>query len=95
MWFTKDTKDCRPCMCVSDDKGATWSTPRRLIDCPGYGFLNLCACLIGGQSIYAGGALRDSGIPLNRLFQLSVISLVFCALLLLLIKTNPPPPAWK
>jgi MFS family permease len=55
----------------------------------GYGFLNLCACLVGGVSIYAGGALRDSGIPLNRLFQFAAISLVFCGGLLCLIKTEP------
>lgn len=55
----------------------------------GYGFLNLCACLVGGLSIYAGGALRDSGIPLNRLFQFAAVSLVFCGGLLCLIKTEP------
>jgi MFS family permease len=54
-----------------------------------YGFLNLCACLVGGISIYAGGALRDSGTPLNRLFQFAAISLVFCSWLLLRIKTDP------
>lgn len=54
----------------------------------GYGFLNLCACLVGGLSIYAGGALRDTGIPLNRLFQFTAVSLFLCALLLLFIRTD-------
>lgn len=54
----------------------------------GYGFLNFCACLVGGLSIYAGGALRDTGIPLNRLFQFSAVSLFFCAFILLFIRTD-------
>jgi len=34
----------------------------------GYGVLNLCANVIGGVGIYAGGALRDAHIDLSRLF---------------------------
>lgn len=54
-----------------------------------YGFLNLCACLVGGISIYVGGALRDTGISLTRLFEFSAASLVFCGWLLFLIKREP------
>ncbi len=58
----------------------------------GYGVLNLCSAVIGGLSIYAGGALRDGGIPLPRLFQFSAASLLVCALLLFFIRTRPAPP---
>jgi len=57
----------------------------------GYGLLNLCACVVGGVSIYAGGWMRDRGINLPRLFQFAALSLAFCAVLLLLMRTTPRP----
>ena len=57
----------------------------------GYGVLNLCSAGIGGLSIYVGGALRDGGIPLPRLFQFSGASLLLCALLLFLIRPRAEP----
>jgi MFS family permease len=54
----------------------------------GYGVLNLCSCVVGGVSIYIGGALRDAHIDVNRLFQFAAASLVVCAVLLLSIKTK-------
>jgi MFS family permease len=55
----------------------------------GYGMLNLCACFVGGMSIYLGGALRDSGIHLVHLFELAGASMLVCMVLLLLIRTGP------
>lgn len=54
----------------------------------GYGLLNLCACFVGGVSIYAGGALRDRGIDLVRLFEFTGVCLLLCVGLLLLIRTD-------
>lgn len=54
----------------------------------GYGVLNLCACLIGGASIYAGGWLRDSQISVVRIFQFGAACFVISLLLLFLIKPN-------
>jgi len=54
----------------------------------GYGILNLFACLIGGATIYAGGALRDAQVDLSRVFQCAAISLLLCAGLLFLVKPS-------
>lgn len=51
----------------------------------GMGVLNLFGCLAGGTAIYAGGALRDAQVNVNRLFQFGVIGLVLGAILLLFI----------
>lgn len=48
----------------------------------GYGFLNLCSCIIGGIGIYAAGALRDGQVNLNLIFQAAALSMVVCAWLL-------------
>lgn len=40
----------------------------------GYGLLNLCACVVGGASIYAGGVLRDAEVNVVRVFQLGGLS---------------------
>lgn len=48
----------------------------------GYGVLNLCSCLIGGLTIYAGGMLRDAKIDVSRIFQVGAVSVVVCAVLL-------------
>lgn len=48
----------------------------------GYGVLNMCACLVGGLTIYAGGALRDAKIDVSTIFHFGAGSIVVCALLL-------------
>ncbi len=52
----------------------------------GYGFLNLCSCVIGGIGIYAAGALRDGQVNLTLIFQVAALSMVICALLLFRLK---------
>jgi MFS family permease len=59
----------------------------------GYGILNLFACEIGGATIYAGGALRDAHVDVNKLFEFGAVSLLLCGLLLFLIKPRPGIPA--
>lgn len=48
----------------------------------GYGILNLCSCVVGGATIYAGGAMRDAKINVNTIFLGGAASVVVCALLL-------------
>jgi hypothetical protein len=50
--------------------------------------LNLFASLIGGLTIYAGGALRDAKVNVNHVFQFSAGGLLLCALLLFLVKPS-------
>ena len=52
----------------------------------GYGILNLFSTLVGGLTIYAGGALRDADVDLSRFFQCAAISLAICAGLLAMVK---------
>ena len=52
----------------------------------GFGVLNLFACLVGGATIYAGGALRDARVDISKLFQFGAFGLVGCAALLLFVK---------
>lgn len=52
----------------------------------GYGLLNLCSCVIGGLSLYAGGALRDAHVNVNHLFLWSGVSILVCAGLMYLVK---------
>ena len=52
----------------------------------GYGFLNLCGCIIGGIGIYVAGALRDSQVNLNIIFQVAALSMIVCAFLLFRLK---------
>jgi len=56
----------------------------------GYGVLNLFSCVIGGLSLYAGGALRDAHVNVNNLFMWSAASILVCAALMFLVK---PPRA--
>jgi MFS family permease len=51
----------------------------------GYGVLNLCACIVGGATIYAGGALRDAAVNVSTVFQFGAASVVVCAGLLFLL----------
>ncbi|WP_353197292.1 MFS transporter [Parapedobacter defluvii] len=57
----------------------------------GYGFLNLCSCVIGGIGIYIAGALRDEQVNLTLIFQLAALSMVVCALLLFRLKPKAKP----
>ena len=52
----------------------------------GYGVLNLFGCLVGGITIYAGGALKDMNVNLSSLFQFASGSLLVCALVLFVVK---------
>jgi len=52
----------------------------------GYGVLNFFSCLVGGLTIYAGGALRDANVNVSHVFQLAAISLLVCAGILFLVK---------
>lgn len=52
----------------------------------GYGVLNLCACIVGGITIYVGGALRDAQIAVSDIFLFGAASIVVCAVLLSFVK---------
>jgi len=54
----------------------------------GYGVLNLFGCLVGGLTIYAGGALRDRQVNLSVLFQVAAACLAVCAVLLFFVKPS-------
>ena len=47
-----------------------------------YGILNSFACIVGGVSVYVGGALRDSGVSVARVFQFGAGIIVICVVLL-------------
>ncbi|MBS0662992.1 MAG: MFS transporter [Verrucomicrobia bacterium] len=55
----------------------------------GFGVLNLFACVVGGATTYAGGALRDAHLNVTWLFLAGVLGLVVCAGLLLLMRPRP------
>jgi MFS family permease len=55
----------------------------------GYGILNMFACLVGGATIYIGGAMRDAQINLKVLFQSAAAGLLVCAVLMLLVRPQP------
>jgi MFS family permease len=59
----------------------------------GYGVLNLCSCTVGGLTVYAGGALRDAHIDVNRVFQFAAVSILVCATLLFFVKPKAQPGA--
>lgn len=48
----------------------------------GYGALNLCACVVGGITIYAAGALRDAKLDVSNVVHFGAASIVVCAGLL-------------
>ncbi|HNC24098.1 MAG TPA: MFS transporter, partial [Opitutaceae bacterium] len=52
----------------------------------GYGVLNFFACVVGGVTIYAGGALRDANVDISRVFQFAAGSIAFCAILMFVIR---------
>jgi len=53
----------------------------------GYGLLNYFSCIVGGLMTYAGGALKDARIGLDKVFYFGAAAVVVAALLLLLV--NP------
>jgi MFS family permease len=55
----------------------------------GYGVLNLFATIVGGITIYIGGALRDANMSVGALFQSAAVGLLVCGGLLLLIRPRP------
>jgi len=57
-----------------------------------YGMLNMCAGVIGGVTIYAGGALRDVGVNLSYVFLFGAGSLVVCAALLSFVRPATVAP---
>ncbi len=57
----------------------------------GYGVLNMFSCIIGGVTIYIGGALRDARVSVNTIFQVSAASLIGCAVILFFVKPSPKP----
>ena len=52
----------------------------------GYGVLNLCACVVGGITIYAGGALRDAKIDVSNVFHFGAASAVVSGVLLYFVR---------
>ncbi len=48
----------------------------------GYGILNFVACLVGGVSLYAGGAMRDMDIDIAQLFKISSGLMLFIVFML-------------
>jgi predicted MFS family arabinose efflux permease len=52
----------------------------------GYGMMNFAGCIVGGLMTYAAGAINDSKIGLNIVFQSAAFIVVAAALLMLLIK---------
>lgn len=57
----------------------------------GYGVLNMFACIIGGLTIYAGGAMRDAQIGVGTLFQFAAAGLLLCGVLMIFVKPAPAP----
>lgn len=68
-----------PILCITVDKRYRAT---------GYGILNMFATIIGGLGIYAAGALRDSQINLNLVFQLASASILICIFLLWLVRKD-------
>ena len=52
----------------------------------GYGIMSFFSVIAGGIMIYAGGALKDAGISLSLVFQISAAGVLVSGLILLLIR---------
>jgi MFS family permease len=52
----------------------------------GYGILNFCSTMVGGLTVYLGGALRDAQVNVSLIFYFAAFSLLVCAGLLQAIK---------
>lgn len=55
----------------------------------GYGILNLCACTVGGVTIYAGGVLRDAKVDVATVFQFGALCFLVSLGILFLVKPKP------
>lgn len=53
-----------------------------------YGIFNLFSSAVGGFAIYAGGALRDSHVPISQVFSVASASMWVCAGLLIVLKSR-------
>jgi len=56
----------------------------------GYGVLNMFGTIVGGLTIYIGGAMRDAHVNVSLLFTIAAAGLLGCALLLMWVKPNAP-----
>lgn len=52
----------------------------------GYGVLNMFSCIVGGLTVYIGGALRDAQISVSTLFQAAAAGMLVCGVLMMLVK---------
>jgi hypothetical protein len=52
----------------------------------GYGVLNMFSCIVGGITVYLGGALRDAQISVSALFQAAAAGMIVCGVLLLMVR---------
>jgi hypothetical protein len=52
----------------------------------GYGIMSFFSVIAGAIMIYAGGALKDAGISLSVVFQISAAGVLLSGLILLLIR---------
>lgn len=57
----------------------------------GYGILNLCSSIVGGLTIYLGGALRDAHVNVRLIYYFAAVSMLACAALLYAIKSARRP----
>ena len=53
-----------------------------------FGVLNMFACFTAGLMVYAGGVLKDQGVPLNATLQGAAGLLVVCAVTMLFVRTR-------
>ncbi len=58
-----------------------------------YGFQNFTSCAAGGLMVLAGGAMKDAGISLGKVFQFSANGLFIVGLMLAVLKLRPIPAA--
>jgi MFS family permease len=56
----------------------------------GYGVLNMFGTIVGGITIYIGGAMRDAHVNVSLLFTIAAAGLLGCAMLLMAVKPNAP-----
>ena len=54
----------------------------------GYGLLNMFSCIVGGVTIYAGGAMRDAHINVSTLFQFAAVGMVVCGVLMTFVQPS-------
>jgi hypothetical protein len=54
----------------------------------GYGILNLIGVSVGGALIYIGGMIKDAGIDLVVIFEISSLALLLCGILLFMVRAK-------